>query len=281
MITRLAFSTLACPGWPAEVVIERAAAYGYDAVEWRGGPGGHIRPDLMPARLAELRRLQGQAGLSALAVTAYTDFVAEEAETRRASLDSLQRHCDMAAELGAAYVRAFLGKLPAGVAPASVQDRAVACLEAAAGYAQSVGVTVALEPHDDFVQPASVAPLLNRVRHPSLAAVWDIGNAYSVGVMPADGLAVLGSRLGYVQVKDGRGQGDDWRLTPLGEGDVPLTDAIGRLLTTGYTGALSVEWEWAWHPELDPPETALPAALAALRRWLAAADSNIGKQASE
>ena len=36
-------------------------------------------------------------------------------------------------------------------------------------------------------------------------------------------------------------------------------------------GAFSVEWEWAWHPELDPPEAALPAALTAVRNWLVAA----------
>jgi hypothetical protein len=33
---------------------------------------------------------------------------------------------------------------------------------------------------------------------------------------------------------------------------------------------LSVEWEYAWHPELDPPEIALPAALRTVRElWTA------------
>ena len=267
----IAFSTLACPNWTADDVIERAARYGYDALEWRGGPRGHIRPDLTPARLAELRLLQSQAGLSALAVTAYTDFVAESAETRDASLAALRRHCDMAAELGAAYVRAFLGVLPAGVQAASVYQRAAESLEAAARYAQSVGVTVALEPHDDFARPASVAPLLERVQHPGLGVIWDIGNAYSEGQTLTEGFESVRQRLSYVQVKDGRGQGHDWRLTSVGAGDVPLSAAIRLLLASGYAGAFSVEWEWAWHPELDPPEAALPAALTAVRNWLVAA----------
>ena len=276
------FSTLACPNWTVETVIERAAGYGYDALEWRGGPNGHIRPDLTPARLAEIRRLQAQAGISALAVTAYTDFVAESAETRQASLDAFRRHCDMAAELGAAYVRAFLGVLPPGVQAASIYERAAECLEAAAGYAQTVGVTVALEPHDDFSRPASVAPLLDRVRHPRLGVIWDIGNAYMSGQTVAEGFEAVRHRLCYVQVKDGRGQGEDWRLTPLGAGHVPLPEAFRLLLASGYLGSFSVEWEWAWHPELDPPEVALPRALGAVRQWLAeAAQSNFNrKQAS-
>src|SRR5678815_4131619 len=93
-VNPVAFSTLACPNWTVEHVIERAASYGYDALEWRGGPSGHIRPDLTSARLAEIRRLQAQAGVAALAVTAYTNFVAESVEVRQASLAALRRHCD-------------------------------------------------------------------------------------------------------------------------------------------------------------------------------------------
>src|SRR5258705_8580032 len=104
MANLLAFSTLACPNWTAESVIERAASYGYDALEWRGGPSGHIRPDLTSARLAEIRRLQAQAGVGSLAVTAYTNFLAGGAEVRPARLGPLRRHCDMAGARGAAPV---------------------------------------------------------------------------------------------------------------------------------------------------------------------------------
>src|SRR5204863_6512990 len=40
---RLAFSTLGCPEWDAETVVEQAAAGGWDGVEWRGGPDGTVR----------------------------------------------------------------------------------------------------------------------------------------------------------------------------------------------------------------------------------------------
>ena len=101
--------------------------------------------------------------------------------------------------------------------------------------------------------------------------IWDIGNTYSAGEDPVEGFAVLSQRLCYVQVKDGQGRGADWRLTPLGGGEVPLKRAFEMLLASGYAGAFSVEWERAWHPELDPPEAALPAALRVVQRLLAEA----------
>jgi sugar phosphate isomerase/epimerase len=59
-----------------------------------------------------------------------------------------------------------------------------------------------------------------------------------------------------------------WQLCPVGHGDVSLDRAFELLLSDGYVGALSVEWEYAWHPELDPPEIALPAARWAIQKLL-------------
>ena len=52
---------------------------------------------------------------------------------------------------------------------------------------------------------------------------------------------------------------------------MPLSQAFELLLANDYQGAFSVEWEYAWHPELDPPEIALPAALRTVQALLAAA----------
>lgn len=266
----LAFSTLACPEWPAEHVIEQAAVFGYDALEWRGGEAGHLSPHLPAQRLTDLRRLQDAAGLRALAVTAYTSFVSEAESQRQAALDHLREHCDIAAVLGAEYVRAFLNDNEPVDEPTRYYERLAAELRRAADYAESVGVAIAVEPHDEFIRSSTVAAVLALVAHPALGVIWDIGNTYAAGESLDDGLRQLSARLAYVQVKDGRGRGPAWRLTRLGEGEVPLPEALRRLNAIGYDGALSVEWERAWHPELDPAEVALPAALKRLRAWLAA-----------
>jgi sugar phosphate isomerase/epimerase len=141
-------------------------------------------------------------------------------------------------------------------------------LDAASEYAESVGVKIAVEPHDDFVRASTILPILRRVQHPALRVLWDIGNAFAAGENMEEGFGALKNRLAYVQVKDGKGGSPDWGLCPVGEGDVPLRRAFELLLAHGYEGALSVEWEYAWHPELDPPEIALPAALRTVRELL-------------
>lgn len=270
----IAFSTLACPQWSVETAVAKAAEFGYDGIEWRGGPQGHIQPSASSAERAVLRQASADAGLFALAVTAYTSFVSESPIERQSNVDELRRYSDLAVDIGAKYVRAFLGELPEGAAiTASMYENTAGCLEAAATHAQAVGVTIAVEPHDDFVRSSTVAPILNRVPHPALGVIWDIGNTFAAGEDIEEGFNLLGNRLAYVQVKDGRGRGAAWQLGPLGQGEVPLGHAFELLLARGYSGAFSIEWEWAWHPELDPPEVALPMALHTVRALLVAAQT--------
>ena len=112
----------------------------------------------------------------------------------------------------------------------------------------------------------------SNISHPDLRVIWDIGNTFAVGEDPDESFELLKNRLAYVQVKDGQRDGSIWKLCGVGQGNVPLLRAFELLLKHGYEGAFSVEWEYAWHPELDPPEFALPAALKIVRELLAAAE---------
>ena len=268
----VSFSTLGCPNWSIETIIAKASEYGYDGIEWRGGAQGHVQPTMPSAQKAVLQKMLMDTGLIAIAVTAYTTFLSPLAEERQSNIDELQRYVDLAAELDAPYVRTFLGELPEGIQlDFSIYEKISDCLNIAADYASSVGVKIAVEPHDDFVRSSTIVPILTRVQHPALRVIWDIGNAFAAGDDLKAGFELLKNRIAYVQVKDGKGRATEWQLCSLGQGDVPLTRAFELLLAHGYEGALSVEWEYAWHPELDPPEIALPAALRTVRELWAAA----------
>jgi hypothetical protein len=41
-------------------------------------------------------------------------------------------------------------------------------------------------------------------------------------------------------------------------GEFPARECLQLLLDAGYSGWHSLEWEKMWHPELCPPEIALP-----------------------
>jgi sugar phosphate isomerase/epimerase len=271
----LVFSTLACPSWSIETIIEKAVEFGYTGIEWRGGPDGHIQPSMPAREKAALRKMSSDAGLAALAVTTYTSFVSPLAEERKSNVDELRRYSDLAAEIGAPYVRAFLGELPADTnLDDQIYERISDSLNVASAYAASIGVKVAVEPHDNFTHSAVVYPVFDRASsHSDLRVIWDIGNTFAAGEEPAEGFNLLKDRLAYVQVKDGKRNGSTWQLCSVGHGDVPLAQAFELLSNYGYKGAISVEWEYAWHPELDPPEIALPAALRTVQKLLSAIQS--------
>jgi sugar phosphate isomerase/epimerase len=149
-------------------------------------------------------------------------------------------------------------------------------LEAAAPVAERLGVSIGVETHDSFSAAAVVAELLALVDAPSVGAVWDSHHPYRMGELPPEIYASLGSRLLLAQVKDARRapeRADGWQLVLLGEGEVPVREMLAVLAAGGYDGWLSVEWEKRWHPEIEPPEVALPQHLKLLDSWAAELDS--------
>jgi sugar phosphate isomerase/epimerase len=269
----IAFSTLACPEWTVEEVVDRAAAMGYDAIEWRGGPEGHVSPSWPVERRRALLMRMADRGLSALSVTAYPSFVTPDPADRARHRDDLLRHVDLAADLGALAVRAFIGIVEDEASPDALVGRAIEGLAPVADRADDVGVAIAIEPHDDFVRSEALVPILHALGHSAVGAIWEIGNAWAAGEDPAVGCSALGPWIRYVQLKDGRGRGADWRLSAIGEGEVPLGEALTMLAARGPLPPLSVEWERAWHPELAPADVALGPALAVVRELARAAAS--------
>jgi sugar phosphate isomerase/epimerase len=262
---RLAFSTLGCPGWTPDEVVSHAATYDYDAIEWRGGPDGHVRTDWPADRRAALRRSLADRGVGARAVTAYSSFTGPAQRREADGSEHLRRHIDLAADLGAGTVRAFLGEIEGDVARADVLGWAIDGLGRLVEHARAAGVAIGVEPHDDFVRCSSVGPLLAALDPDVVGIVWDPVNAWGAGESPTDGIAVVGGRIRYVQLKDARWVDGAWRLEPLGRGDAPLGRIVELLAGADDSiPPLCFEWERAWHPELDPPEVALPHALAVM-----------------
>jgi sugar phosphate isomerase/epimerase len=266
----MAYSTLACPDWDAETAIQRAAAYRFDGIEWRGGPDGTVRTAWPPAHRRAVRDALERAGIAAIAVTSYPNLISGDPVERASSIVGIVDHVTLAGDLGAPVVRVFVGIRDDPATDAELRRRAVAGLREVLDRTSRSEVVLAIEPHDDHVRAEAVRPILEAIQDPRLGVVWDIANAWEAGEPPAAGLAAYGGRIAYIQVKDGTGRGGDWRLCALGAGDVPLDDALDGLVRWSAEHGvpvppISVEWERAWHPELAPPEVALPAA----RRWLA------------
>ncbi|MBA2718353.1 MAG: sugar phosphate isomerase/epimerase [Chloroflexi bacterium] len=276
----LAYSTLACPEWDALEAVAKGAAYGFDAIEWRGGPDGTIRVAWADGRRRDLRQAIRQAGMSSIAVTAYPNLLSGDPAEHARSIATIVEHVQLASDLDAPAVRVFLGIADDGAPESELRRRAIASLEEALRRTRDVGVALAIEPHDDHVRAEHVRPVLDAIADPRLGVVWDIANAWSAGEQPGVGLKAYDGRIVWVQVKDGIGRGRNWRLCELGAGEVPLEAALTDLAASiTARGApmppISLEWERAWHPDLAPADVALPAA----HRWLAERLARLGSPA--
>ena len=266
---RLAFSTLGCPDWTIEQVVEQASRHEYDGIELR-----LLGPEILPADLPaskrqRVRRLCQEAGLEIPCVATSARFSAASADARADNERLALRYLDLAADLDSPLVRVFGGVFPDGVPAEGVINYVAESLERVGRRAEALGRTVLLETHDGFSAGATVAATLARVGSPAVGALWDVHHPYRMGESVERTLKLLRDRLRHVHIKDARRQGEDWRLLLLGEGELPVADALGALRAAGYDGWLSVEWEKKWHPELPGPEVAMPHHVAALRRLLA------------
>jgi len=284
---KIAYSTLGCPDWNWKQLIERGTEYGYDGVEIRlieRETNLLIRPEFQASQLANRRADLADAGFQVcgLASSVRFDFP-DESEWRR-QIDVGKAYVDLAAELGARFVRVFGDVLPEN---ADEKTRQAAIANIAEGlqllgeYAESIGPDVIIETHGDYADSRLVRETLARVESPAVGVLWDTHHPWKFcGETVEATFANLQPWVRHTHWKDSVArsaqdhdeqarqaaelahslmsghQHADYVL--FGEGEFPIAECLRLLRDTEYDGWYSLEWEKMWHPELDDPEIALP-----------------------
>jgi sugar phosphate isomerase/epimerase len=258
---KLAFSTLGVPGLPVHEVVRLAAGHGFHGVELRAAADEEpVHIGLTAAQRAEVAAEFGRAGIEVTGIASYAKAAAPGDD--EPVLTDIRAHVDLAADLGASYVRVFPGAgtaaAPAGTdrpyGPDSPEADLIAArrLAAAAPYAAERGVRVLLETHDSHAAGADVARVLGLVGHRGAGALWDVMHTWRAGEQPSATYKALAPYLGYVQVKDIGSAGDTTPLA-LGAGVLPLAETVEVLSRAGWDGWLCWEYEKRWYesvPEL-------------------------------
>jgi sugar phosphate isomerase/epimerase len=267
-VSLIAFSTLAFPEASLATAVSLGRSYGYDGVELRLIDGELIDLRMARPERVAVKRTLDAAGLPVVAVDSSIRLTDPEPGP------DLRAFLELASEWEAPLVRVFGGALSEHQ-PARQDGLTAAAkvLEAAASIAQRVGVGIGVETHDSFSASATVAELLSMVDSPAVGAVWDSHHPHRMGERPDEVYRNIGERLLLAQIKDARRapeRADGWQLVLLGQGEVPVRDMLALLGSGGYPGWVSVEWEKRWHPEIEPPEVALPQHIKLLRTWEAA-----------
>lgn len=268
---KLAFSTLACPRWSIEKIVEQAAQLGYHGIELRLLDGEVLDPVKDAAKIAQAVEYSREHGVEVCALDTSCRINYQDEEDRQQTATTLQQWFQLAQRVRVPLLRVFGGATKADISPQpteqEVEQRAIAFLRQIAEQAEKANVTVALETHDAFSSAKKVGTILKAVNSKFVGALWDSHHPYRVGESAEEVVSYLDGFIVHVHVKDAirvAPDSNDWKLTLVGEGEVPVKEQLHYLQQRGYDGYVSVEWEKKWHPEIAEPEIALPEHM----RWL-------------
>ena len=267
---KLAFSTLGCPGWSLEQVTAAAREHGYEGVELRLVDGEIVPPDMAPGERKRVRDAFKGAQVPIVCLDTSSRFTARDVEERRKQEDATRRYLELANEFEAPLIRIFGGNLAEGVSESEGVEYLAESLNRLAPDAERAGVTIALETHDAFSAGRLVRDVMDRVQSQWVAPLWDTHHPYRMGETVEETWGYVGERMKHTHVKDARRKPDGgWQLVLLGEGEVPVKEALHVWAQHGYDGYVCVEWEKKWHPEIEEPEVAFPQHIKVLREYLA------------
>jgi sugar phosphate isomerase/epimerase len=257
---KISFTTLACPNWSWEKIVEEAARLGYDGIEIRGIEREMFLPKCEPFlpenRTNTLKDLESR-GLEICCLD--TSCVFHDASKFDSSVEEGKATIDLAEALGVPYIRIFGDAIP----DQSRREQTIAQVARGAAelsrYAEGKGVKVLMETHGDFADSNAMLAVIDAVDSEAFGVLWDINNPYKYepGETMKDTYDKLGRYIQHTHIKDTIGRGSE-KITLAGEGDVPIAECITILRNNGYDGWLSFEWEKRWHPDIEEPEVALP-----------------------
>ena len=124
----------------------------------------------------------------------------------------------------------------------SYVDSAIDRIRRLVAVAEEEGVTLLLENEKGIVGDTldRCVKLVDAIDNPHLVFLWDPANFVQVGEerITERGWPLLGSRVGYVHIKDCELNGP---VKAAGEGDGQIPELLTRLVSSGYQGMLALE----------------------------------------
>lgn len=264
MSYRRCISTLGCPEYSLEQVLELARGHHLDAVEIRALSNTLDVPAVLaaaygtPAKLAERMR-------SAPAPIVSLDTSLKLADNKPEDRAAFLQFVPWAEACGAPWLRAFDGGKNADAATHRAMADTVAWWRA---EKQKHGwkTDLMIETHDALFTAASIKQFLALA--PGTAILWDSQHTWrNGGETPLDTWRAIKADVVHIHVKDSISKPSakhPFSYVLPGEGEFAMAP-LRAVLASEFKGCVSLEWERLWHPYLAPLDDALTAA--AKRNW--------------
>ena len=242
----LGYSTWGMPTVPIDIAIPHIAQLGFDGMELAVGP--RFITELSTLDTAERKRIAGllkQHNLALPALAAHSSLMETDPDAHAQNMWRLKGAADLGVELAHGDSPPAINTTSGGQPEAwdaqkqLLAERVGELVE----YTQTLGVTVAMEPHIGGLidTPDKVLDLLNLVDSPYLKVNFDISHFDIIGIPTEESVAALAPHSAHTHVKDQRGLAPDFEFLIPGEGPFDYVNYLKLMQQHGYDGFITAE----------------------------------------
>jgi len=258
----LAFSTLACPDWDFKKITDYAKQHGYTGIELRGLKREIYLPKCpefsSTKKMDETLKIMKDKKLRFVDLGSSSTLHFAEGAEREKNINEGKAFIDLAQQLNCPNVRVYPNLLPKDRDKDETMEFIAKGLLELGNYAKASGTMVLMETHGDLVWTHDIEKVMQDAAHSNVGLVWDPCNMWTITKEPpSEAYRILKKYIYHAHIKDAKLVDGKPQYTRLGQGEVPIFEAVDALSKSGYKGYYSFEWEKLWHPELEDPETAL------------------------
>ncbi len=250
---KLSFSTLACPEYSFSDIYAMAADLGFDGIEMRGlgrefFDNAHNMP-FSEENLEKTAKMLSSMGLEISCMS--SDCCLRYPALYEENIRIIGEYIEAAKVLGTKYIRVLGDDGPEAVDDGN-DEEVLRQLKAIVPMAEAAGVTVIIETNGVYSDTARLKRVLDEIHSDNIAALWDIHHPYRFAKeSPETTVQNLGMYIAHVHIKDSIEKDGSILYTLMGEGDMPIADAINALRSINFEGYLSLEWVKRWAPYLQ------------------------------
>ena len=256
---KTAFSTLGCPKWSFSEIIATAVDLGFEGIEFRGVANEIYTPNVKEFSKDNLLKTKEKIKSLNLSVPVFTSgAVINDEDNNIKALKEAYDYIDLCSDFGSSYVRVLADRNPEPIGFVD-EDEVINNLKKITSYAKRKNVNILIETNGCYSNSVKLLNLLKSVKTDNLFVIWDVHHTYRyANEKPIYTAEKLKDYIKHVHLKDSIIENGNVKYKLLGDGDVPVKEAVKSLKEIGYNGYLCLEWVKRWASDIDEPGIAFP-----------------------
>lgn len=237
---KLSYTTLSVKDKNVKEAIEIARKNQLDGIELRGMADSHVSCSSSFSYVSDIKHMLADAGLVVPCLTSYEKLNHVNLMDAEKDIDSLLHTIELADYLSAKSIRIFMGKIDCSDDISQIEDNRALIMD----RTKDSPVKIVIETHDSARTGSDLSGILKDAPD-CYGVLWDIIHPWYMGESYQETWNLIGKRVFHMHIKDVRE-----RLTEplhdyceIGKGVIPVKDIVNHVISNGYEGFFSLEWE--------------------------------------